>query len=217
MAAVRRLPTTGAAMRASRLPIIALAAASLFVLPHAARAADERFAIRFGVALLEPTSDTNIMGMTNEFEQGYGPAFDFEWYFLPRLGLQGSVITGADVDVDRENDVGGGVTITPITVGLNGHLVRNDKLDWGVGVFAGSVVFGDFEYDDDNGSFSSEDDATLGARSFVDIAVGQSGRWGFGFAVDYLDMTYEDDAGATEIDVDPFVVRAMGVWRFGGK
>ncbi len=190
-------------------PIVAIFVA----LAAPASAGDQRFTIRFGVILLEPTADSVIEGQKAELDQAWGGGFDFEWNFGERVGLEGSVATGVDADINRDDETAAGVTVTPVTVGLNGHLVKNDKIDWFVGVLVGQMYFADFDFVDDTATVSSETSTTYGAQTGIDFAISESGKWGIHFGVKYLvaDVDFGDGA---KLDVDPLLVRAMGVFRW---
>lgn len=180
-----------------------------------AAAEDERFAIRFGLVGLEPTSDSTFAGVTTELGSSGGGEFDFEWYFMRRAGLEGSVATVADADVDEDNDTVAGIALTPLTVGVNWHIIRNTSIDWAVGVLAGSIVYGDFEFEDGSSDIKSKTTSTYGVQSSVDIGVAKGGRWAVNVGLKYLKADLEPDLpGAQEIDVDPLMYRVMGVFRF---
>jgi outer membrane protein W len=176
-------------------------------------AQDKPFAIRFGLVMLDPTSSSTIMGQKNELDQAFGGEFDFEWYFIDKLGLEASIATVADADIETDSNgsSGAGIAVTPITVGLNWHPVRNESVDWYIGVMAGRIIFGDFEFDDDSASVSTDDDSTYGAQTALDIGIGES--WAVNIGLKYLDATVKT-AGNQEIAVDPLMVRVMGVFRW---
>jgi len=193
------------------LPVILLA---LFLVQPTA-ASDERFAIRFGIVMLDATADSDILGDNISLGTGYGGEFDFEWYFIRVLGLEGSVLTAIDADVDENNSTVAGVTVTPITVGLNWHPVRNDRVDWYLGVVAGRIGYGDFKLDDntDTATFSSESDTTWSAQTAIDIGVAKGGRWGINLGLKWLKADLPI-GGNQVIQIDPIVLRAMGTFRW---
>ena len=95
--------------------------------PHSF-AEDEPFAIRFGVVVLQPTGGREILGQEYELGTSYGGEFDFEWYALHHLGLEGSIAIALDADIESRGDAVAGVTMVPLTVGLNGHIIRTGML-----------------------------------------------------------------------------------------
>lgn len=179
-----------------------------------AAAEEHAFAVRFGVAVLEPTADSNSGGLRREFDTQSGIEGSFEWYFLSRLGLEAGLLGAADVEVDSDNDTGGALTFGALTVGLNAHPVRNDRVDWGIGAFVGRAGYGDVDWSDNSVDWRTEDDTVWGAQTFLDIPIKPGGRWGFGLGVKWISTALELDSGVA-IDYDPLVVRASGVYRWG--
>jgi outer membrane protein W len=179
--------------------------------------ADKRFAVRFGLIVLEPTADSVIQGERSELKQAFGVEGDFEWYFLRRVGLEGSILTGVDADVEDDGDTVAGVTVTPLTVGINFHPIRTPRVDWSIGAVAGVISYGDFEFEDDTSSVKTDQESTYGVQTAVDIGVAGQGRWGINVGLKYLKADLELDEGAlpdAELAVDPLILRVMGVFRF---
>jgi len=194
----------------------ALFAIALTIFAAGTAAAEERpLAIRFGLLLLEPTSETTVGGTTRTFDTQSGAEFEFEWYFLSRLGLEASLLGSADVDVsgDDDDDIAA-LTFSTVTVGLNGHPIRTEAIDWGIGVFGGRATYGDFESTDSSWTFDYKRDTVWGAQTFVDIPIKKGGRWGIDIGVKWISTALELDSGA-EIQYDPFIGRVMGVYRWG--
>jgi len=195
------------------LALVGIVALSL--LPQAA-AQDERFAVRFGLIVLEPTGDTTTMGDTREMATGYGATGIFEWYFADRFGLEGALAMGVDADVKENGDVVAGVSAHPLTVGLNWHPVRTATIDWGIGALAGVILYTDFEFKDSGSGTSStvntEDDTTYGLQTFLDVGFAKGGRWGMSFGLKYLVSDLEVDT--EKVAIDPLIVSVMGKFHF---
>ena len=179
-----------------------------------ASAADEPFAIRFGLLVLEPTAESRIAGSPRSFDTQSGAEFEFEWYFLSRLGLQTGILGSADVEVADDDDQVAALTFSMVAVGLNGHPVRTESIDWGIGAFAGRATYGDFEWTDGSTSFDYERDTAWGVQTFLDIPIKKGGRWGIDVGVKWISTGLELPSGS-EIDYDPFIGRVMGVYRWG--
>jgi outer membrane protein W len=200
--------------------VLPLAAITLIVLfcSQQAFAADERFAIRFGLILLEPTGSSIVQGERSELKSSVGGEFDFEWYFFKHFGLEGSVATAVDADVEENSDTVAGVTVTPITVGINWHVIRNERIDWYIGAVAGSIGYNDFTFTSaggsSTGSVDTERDSTYGLQTALDIGVAGSGRWGINVGIKYLSAGLPIEGTNQEIAVDPFIARVMGVFRW---
>jgi hypothetical protein len=186
----------------------------LAVLVVSPAAADEYpFAIRFGLNLLEPTADSTIEDTRIEFDTQSGAEFSFEWYFLSKLGLEADVIGASDIDVNDDSDNIDALTFTTVTLGLNGHVIRTEGVDWAIGLLGGRAWYGDFERTDGVSTFSSENDTIWGVQTFLDIPIRKGGSWGINVGVKWLDTGLDTELGT--IDYDPFIGRVMGVWRWG--
>ena len=197
-----------------------LAAITLIMLwcSHFALAADERFAVRFGLVGIEPTASSIIQGQRNELKRAFGGEGDFEWYFTRHFGLEGSFAFGVDADVEENSDTVAGVTVTPITVGINWHVIRNDRFDWYIGAVGGRIGYSDFEFTSTNGSSTgsveSESDTTYGLQTALDIGVAASGRWGINVGLKYLSADLPLGGTGAKLAVDPVILRVMGVFRW---
>jgi hypothetical protein len=181
-----------------------------------AAAADSRFAVRFGLNLLEPTGDSSSNGQQREFDTQNGIQGSFEWYFLNRLGLEAGILGAADVDINDDNDTGGALTFGMLNVGLNAHPIRTETIDWGIGAFGGRASYGDIDWTDSSVSWRSEDDTVWGAQTFLDISIKKGSRWGVGIGLKWISTALELDSGV-DIDYDPLVVSVSGVYRWGTR
>jgi hypothetical protein len=175
-------------------------------------AQDQKFAVRFGFLLLEPTGDGSDGGTGRELSTQGGFEVDFEWYFHPRVGLDVASLGAANADVESDGETVAGVTFSAFTLGLNGHVIRSEKVDFALGLVMGSASYGDFEVEGSTTTFNTETDTTYGAQGFVDMTV--SRNWAVNLGIKYLTTTLELENG-TKIDYDPLIFRVMGVYRWG--
>ena len=189
-------------MRRSRVGWLVFLVAALSALPTAAQ--DQRFALRFGLVMVESTGDT--------FDTQGGFEVDFEFFFHPRVGFEVGSLGSANADFDFDGDLVTGVYFSTFTVGINGHLVRSEKADFGLGLLAGHATFTDFEFDDSTATWDAKGDATYGAQAFVDMTVKR--KWAINVGLKYLDTQIKFEKGA-ELDFSPVVLSVMGVYRWG--
>jgi len=207
-----------------KILLLALVVAIL-VQPAFAGAEDKRFALRFGFILFEPTSSSTIDGGNVEFQTAFGSEVDFEWYILKRLGLEVSFASAVDGDIEGDSDDFAltGVTITPMTIGINAHIIRNSAVDFYIGLVGGRVRYGSFDFSGGDGNFEGTsnkiaNDSTYGAQVATDINIGE--KWGVNIGLKYLDADAKldgvtDDSGQqVSIVVNPLIFRVMGVFRF---
>jgi len=190
--------------------LLLLLAALLLAGP--AFAQDQRFAVRFGFIVVEPTGDTRDNGVTSELDTKGGGEADFEWYFHPRVGLEVAILGSANVDVQSDGDTVAGVTFSATTLGINGHVVRSEKVDFALGILAGGSTYGDFEVEGSTATIDTESDTAWGAQAFVDMSV--SRKWAVNVGLKYFTTQLELEDGS-KIDYDPVILRVMGVYRWG--
>ena len=195
-----------------KLRAVLLLSLAAFLLAGATAAQDQRFAIRFGFNLVEPTSDTTIEGDEVKLDAQSGVGFNFEWYFHPRVGLDVATTGSADVDVKSEGDKVAGVTFSTFTLGVNGHVLRSERVDFAVGLLAGRASYGDFEVENSTTTISLDTDTTWGLQAFVDMTV--SRKWAVDIGLKYLDTQLDLESGE-RIDYNPVMFRVMGVYRWG--
>jgi outer membrane protein W len=210
----------GENMRHIRRILWVALAVSLLVQP--ALAQDRRFALRFGIVGMSPTGDSTIDGSSAKLESAFGAEVDFEWYINQHLGLEASLGFAADTDV-KSNDnltVVSGVTLVPATIGLNGHIIRSENVDWYIGILGGVMRYGDFDFVSGGGGSTSnsnkiDSSGTFGAQTAVDIAFGSNDRWAINIGIKYLESELEPENSALpSVRVDPLSYRALAVFRF---
>ena len=192
----------------------ASAAAILTFLVAGASAQDQRFAVRLGAVYLDPTSDNTFQGRKSELESAGGAELAVEWYMTPRLGLELSATGAADMDVQENNDPIGAVTVAPITLGLNGHLVRNRGVDWWVGVLGGQVVYGDFDLEGDNEDIDTENDTAWGVQTAIDLSPPSWRHVALNLGVKYLKTGIDGGGDQGKVDVDPLIYRILLTFRW---
>lgn len=168
--------------------------------------------------------------LTIEAVEAFGPFVSYEYRLSPRIGLEAAVTsTRHDVDgtldgtlqqIDNlsgevlaemaleETATVGDVSLMPLTLGLNVHLLGEDGLDLYVGPVAGYVWFGDLEIEGE--TVAIDDDVTFGAVLGLDVPLGD--RWIVGGAVRYLAVSA--DLEGESLGVDPWVVHAHAGVRF---
>lgn len=184
------------------------------LLPGAAAAQDQRFAVRFGINLVEPTGQSTSMGQTSELDSQTGGEIGFEFYANRRLGLEVSMSGSASTDVQTSGLVVASVTFSSFLVGLNWHVVNTENVDWSLGVLAGRAGYGNFEVTSGITTIQIQDDTTYGVQTSVDLPITKGGHWAINVGVKYL-VTSLKLEGGQDIDFDPVILRVMGVYRFG--
>lgn len=177
-----------------------------------AHAQDQRFAFRIGGVYMEPTGDTAYEGKKSSLEDAGGVEVMFEWYMTQRLGLELSAAGAADVDLTEDNDLIGGVSMSPLTVGLNAHLVRNSVLDWWIGAMGGQMVYGDFDYEGENEDSETTNETTWGVQTALDLSPSSWRNVALNLGVKYLDSSIETDAG--DVEVNPLIYRVLLTFRW---
>ena len=178
-----------------------------------AHAEEQKYALRFGGVVVDPTGSDPIQGENGALETAYGGELNFEWYFTPDWGLDISTIGATDFN-NADSDYANGISISPFTVGLNYHPVITHTVDWSVGFLVGGVNYSDFEFDDDRFSSTFRRDFTYGVQTSVDLSPASWTHWGFNLGAKYLNSSAEFEGTPGEIKVDPLIWRAMLVYKW---
>jgi len=172
--------------------------------------------------------------LTIEPTEAVGLFLSYEYRLSPLLGVEAALMS-ANHDVDgtldgtlrlidnsdnsvleevsfSETATVGDISVMPLTVGLNVHLLGDGAVDLYAGAMAGYVFFGDLELDLDgeDASASIDDDFTFGAVAGLDFSLGE--RWILGGAVRYLSVSAESEGDS--LPVDPWVVQLHAGVRF---
>jgi outer membrane protein W len=182
------------------------------LLAGSAAAQDQQFAIRFGLNIVDPTSDSTVDGDNFELDTKSGGEFGFEWYFHPRVGFEVATTGSANAEIKTGGDEITGGTFTTFTLGINGHVVRSEKVDFGLGLVAGRARYADFDVAGSTVIVEQETDTTWGAQAFVDMTV--SRKWAVDVGIKYLQTQLNFETGE-QLDYNPVIFRVMGVYRWG--
>jgi len=126
-------------------PVVFLAAA---MLAAPAIAQDQKFALRFGLVMVEPTGDI--------FETHGGFEVDFEWYFHPRVGFEVASLGFLSSEFEGEGDYVTGMSFSTFTVGINGRVVRSKKVDFALGLLAGGATYRDIKVEGETATIERE-------------------------------------------------------------
>ena len=186
-----------------RAALLIAAAVGLFAAP--AMAQEQRFAFRFGFIIVEPTGDA-----FDDTQGGF--EVDFEWYFHPRVGFEAAIASSTNSDFELTGQRVTDLLFSTFTLGFNGHVVRTKKVDFALGILAGSAAFRDVEIEGSTTTFQIARDTAFGAQAFVDMTV--SRKWAVNVGLKYLDTQLELEQGP-ELDFNPVILRVMGVFRWG--
>jgi hypothetical protein len=189
-------------MRQLSLVLVVFLAAAMLAAPAIAQ--DQRFALRFGLVMVEPTGDI--------FETHGGFEVDFEWYFHPRVGFEVASLGSLSSEFEGEGDYVTGMAFSTFTVGINGHVVRSEKVDFALGILAGGATYRDIKVEGETATIEGKRDTTFGAQAFVDMTV--SRNWAVNLGLKYVDTQVEFDRGGS-LDFSPVILRVMGVYRWG--
>ena len=186
-----------------RAILLVAAAVGLFVAP--AMAQDQKFALRFGFIIVEPTGDS-----LDDTQGGF--EVDFEWLFHPRVGFEAAIANSTNSDFEVTGQRATDLLFSTFTLGFNGHLIRSKKVDFALGILAGSAAYRDLELEGSTQTLQVARDTAIGAQAFVDMTV--SRKWAVNVGLKYLDTQLEIEQGS-ELDFNPVILSVMGVYRWG--
>jgi outer membrane protein W len=212
-------------------PVAAVFFWIMVALPTAGFAGDRAWLLRVaGVSVDSDAHAVEVLGTSEGLSittsSGFGFGLDLEYRASRRLGVDFGVLSaapsiGTSVDIGWKSiSASAGVTMTPITAGLNVHLTPDSRFDVYLGPFLAYVVYDGFTLNAGPGlseSFSSENDVGFGANLGVDVGLGSKGRWTVNAAIKYIDTTLEgkpSDGDAGRTDFDPTIVGVGVGYRF---
>lgn len=185
-----------------------------------------------------------------ELDDAVGIAFEYEYYITDLIGIN-PAISWAEYDIEESASgtlaftpsaggpdqvatitgrVEGDSQIIPLTVALNFHVIRGEKIDFYVGPVIGYVLIDEVDLDPgsltltingsvvtvpiDADSFDVDDEFAYGAQAGIDVAFG-TGKWFFAATAKYFAFEAQpDEPGSDAIDVDPLSIHAGVGVRF---
>jgi len=187
---------------------------------------------RLRLALVSMDSDANFAdigasddGFAISTGIGGGLSVDLEYRASRRLGLDFGVLAaspsiGTRIEIGWHGvSVSTGITVAPVTFGLNIHLTPDSRVDVYLGPLVAYVKYNSFELHVGPGAsevFHTGDDFGLGANLGVDILLGK-GRWSLNATLKYISSTLEatpigGDTGT--VDFDPTIFGVGVGFRF---
>jgi outer membrane protein W len=184
-------------------PLVALALA----LTPLATAGESDWQLRFGFVSSSPDASAAEVAATGESFQintdvGLGVGASLEYRVSRRLGVDLGIFSvapdiGTSITIGPYGtslvEISAGVTMTPVTAGLNVHLIPEGPVDVYLGPLVGYVMYSDFTLEVGPGAsetFSASNELAWGANLGADIRFGKS-RWSANAALKYLDSTFE--------------------------
>jgi len=152
-----------------------------------------------------------------EFDTGVGAGFRLEYRFTDLLGAEFAVFSAARLDLES-SVLPGSVesrarlgSITPVTAGLNVHLMRGRAPDLYVGVQLGVVRYGSIEVRATTGGeterISGDAEFAWGVSLGLGFPIGKHG-WSLQGSLRYLDAGIKHSGTGPEVhgDVSPTIV-----------
>jgi len=174
------------------------------------------YEVRFGVLYSTPTGDYTEEGQTTEMDSAFGFQASFEFGLTDLIGVEpGIAFLEHDVNVKEagESDLKlGDMSLIPLTVNVNFHVLRGETVDLYVGPTVGYAFWGSLESELFQQDFPANDEFLYGANVGIDIPFGE-GKWGFNAALSYLVLDAELDGGPT-MGVDPLQIKAGVLYKF---
>ncbi len=192
---------------------------ALATTPTIADAAEGRWQLRLAALTMDSgASAVEVIGggegISIWTNIGGGLGVDIEYQLSRRLGVDLGVLAatphiGSRIDFAWWGlSVGTGITVTPITAGLNVHLTPDSRFDLYLGPLLAYVIYESFAVRIGPGvseSFTTGNDFGFGANLGLDIHLGSGGHWSLVALLKYIDTRLEatpadGDTGVTEFD-----------------
>lgn len=203
---------------------VLLVLAMALMIPAAALAEAPQHTFRGNLVYVSPTGDETIFDTKVEADSALGFGLAYEYRFTDLYGLEGQ-LTYSSHDVQIGGETAGDTSVMPLTLALNFHLSKNDKVDFYVGPVIGYVFYDDLSLDDDWGGedVKLKNGFAWGVQAGIDVPFNEN--WAFTAGLTYLQTTAETDeewGPATavesdrdlELDVNPWVLRAGIALKF---
>ena len=155
-------------------------------------------------------------------EVGGGLGLDLEYRASDRLGIDVGVLSaapsiGAHIDIGHGRvRLASGVTVTPITAGLNVHLTPGSRADVYVGPLLAYITYSGAEIIIGPGveqSVGESHDMGIGVNLGVDDGLGR-GRWSLGGSLRYIQTTDSAPGEQGSLGFDPLIVGIGFGYRF---
>ena len=217
-----------------RLLAVACATAALFAFaPRAVAQTEEGWRIRFYAAAIDMESDSASRPASEfgfDMEAGAGLGVHAEYRFSRRLGLDLGVLGGAAVNVASADSWPGvrhwgatqeALTITPLSAGVDIHLMPESRLDLYVCPMVALVRYGGFApRSSGTGTWADwrlDEDLALGAALGLGVPFGRQ-KWSFEANLAYLDSSLEGssaDRGRFSANYDSTILGLGFGYRFG--
>ncbi len=198
--------------------------------PASARDTEHPWQLRLGLVAMD--CDANIAeigassdGIALSTGVGGGLGIGIEYRASRRLGLDFGVLA-ASPDVGTQIEIGwhgvsvsSGITVAPLTIGLNIHVTSGSTVDLYLGPLIAYVAYSGFDLNVGPGvheTFYTSNDLGLGANLGIDVFLGR-GRWSLYATVKYIDSTLAatPEGGDTgRVDFDPVVLGFGAGFRF---
>lgn len=198
------------------------------MIPAAALAEVPSHTFRGHLDWVSPTGDTKIEGEKVEADDAFGFGLGYEYQFTDLMGVDFNLLW-ANHDAKSGSETLGDTTVTPLTVGLNFHLSKNDKFDFFLGPLVGYVMYDDISVKDEfgGGDIKLKNDFGYGLQLGLDVPFNEN--WAFTAGLIYLQTKAEIDEDVAghdggmetassdntdEIDINPWILRAGLAYKF---
>lgn len=211
-----------------RRPILGALAGLAVVLAApatAAHAGDGPWRLRVTLVAMDSPSSSVAAGgpggsVSVGAEVGGGLGADLEYRASRRLGIDLAVLSaapsfGAHIDIGHGRvRLASGITVTPITAGLNVHLTPDSRADVYVGPLLAYITYSGAEISIVPGvtqSVGDNHDMGIGANLGVDVGLG-SGSWSVSAVLRYIETAVNVPPGG--VGFDPVVFGIGFGYRF---
>lgn len=221
-------------MRLMKLAVVVLTL--MLVLPLTAQAGENPNTFRGTIGYFMPTGNYELDNLKLEAGNAVGWGVSYEREITELIGLEFSVLWST-YDMDFKFDVGRAasdeVSVMPILLGANFHVVKNDKCDFYLGPLLGWVTYDNFSFtavDLEHVSFRADNDFAWGAQLGFDVPIGTKG-WGLSGVMKYIgtaaDAKIKSLGGeaptlgvnwavgdTVKVDINPWIFQAGAHYRF---
>lgn len=193
-----------------RLAVLAAASVSLVALATPAQALEYKFRVYGAAAYVVPVADSDFGSISTEAAETLGWEIGVEWKPTNLLGIELAYLN-ADPEIEQTGTTVGEISLEPINLSANFHLLRMKILTLWVGPTVSYANWGNLELSG-GGDIETDSEFAYGASAGVNVSLIKLLALQAG--VRWLKLDVTDSVTGETLDVDPFFVNLGLALRF---
>ena len=193
-----------------RLAVLAATSAVLAALATPAQAMEYKFRVYGAAAYVVPVADSDFGSVSTEAAETLGWEIGVEWKPTNLLGVELAYLN-AKPEIEQTGTTVGEISLEPINLSANFHLIRMKILTFWVGPTVSYANWGNLELSG-GGDINTDSEFAYGASAGVNVSLIKLLALQAG--VRWLKLDVSDSVTGETLDVDPFFVNLGLALRF---